>query len=87
MHPLIEEEQDEVEEDESGEVEEEEQEDGDEIVEEEELPEPEPLLGVDCEECFGCDFPEMECWQACYDCLNPYCENDDCTGKAMEEES
>ena len=79
---------DEAEGDESGDVEEE-QEGEDEIVEEEETPEPEPLVGIDCGMCYGCNFPEMECWQGCFDCLFPYCENDDweCIGMAMEEES
>ena len=52
-----------------------------------EVPEPEPILGIDCSQCIECTFPEMECWQACFECLFPYCEHDDweCIGMAMEE--
>ena len=56
-------------------------------VEEEEVPDTEPILGVDCSKCVECTFPEMECWQDCFNCILPYCEHDDweCIGMAMEE--
>jgi len=49
-------------------------------------PEPEPPVGLACEEfCNVCEFEDMECWEECHACLDPHF-NEDYDGPTHEDE-